>query len=138
MLTGHSAGVESRAVSPDGRYLVSGGKLSFCLLGLASHLDPDDAASVLVWNLLTGELVQSIHCPFNGAISAVVWVCLRDTHDFSFVFGCADGSLHLYRRKSLNVRRDVLIFSLPAQQTCRSISNSSPSIAKVIMVRSKI
>ncbi|KLO04064.1 WD40 repeat-like protein, partial [Schizopora paradoxa] len=82
-LTGHSAGVECLAISSDGRLLVSG----------------DDAAYVFIWNLSTGELVQSIHNPFNGAISAVVWVHLRDSTDPCFVFGCADGSLHLYRRR---------------------------------------
>ncbi|KLO04052.1 hypothetical protein SCHPADRAFT_841082, partial [Schizopora paradoxa] len=58
---------------------------------------------VIVWNLTTGELVQSIQCPFNGAISAVVWIHLRDTKDTCFVFGCADGSLHVYRRKGANL-----------------------------------
>ncbi|KLO04610.1 WD40 repeat-like protein, partial [Schizopora paradoxa] len=86
-LTGHTAGIECLAISPDGRTLVSG----------------DDAASVIVWNLTTGELVQSIQCPFNGAISAVVWIHLRDTKDTCFVFGCADGSLHVYRRKGANL-----------------------------------
>ncbi|KLO05305.1 WD40 repeat-like protein [Schizopora paradoxa] len=50
-LAGHSAGVECLAISPDGRTLVSG----------------DDAASIIVWNLTTGEQIQSINCPFNGA-----------------------------------------------------------------------
>ncbi|KLO04592.1 WD40 repeat-like protein, partial [Schizopora paradoxa] len=81
-LVGHTAGVECLAISPDGRMLVSG----------------DDAACVLLWNLATGERVQTISCPFNGAISAVIWVQLRESNDLCFVFGCADGSLHLYRR----------------------------------------
>ncbi|KLO04860.1 WD40 repeat-like protein, partial [Schizopora paradoxa] len=55
-------------------------------------------ACVLLWNLATGERVQTISCPFNGAISAVIWVQLRESNDLCFVFGCADGSLHLYRR----------------------------------------
>ncbi|KLO03932.1 WD40 repeat-like protein [Schizopora paradoxa] len=84
VLRGHAAGVECLAISPDGRLLVSG----------------DDDAVVLIWDLKTGEQIQSISCPFNGAIGAIAWIQFRDSDDSCFVFGCADGSLHLYRRKS--------------------------------------
>lgn len=61
-----------------------------------------DDAQLVLWNLQTGEKVQTVLCPFHGPIGAVAWVNLgRDSS--GFVFGCADGSLHLYQRSDRNV-----------------------------------
>lgn len=107
-LTGHRSGIECLAISPDGLHLVSGGASSLAsltnltLISIANGIDDD--ACVFIWNLTSGESLQKIHCPFNGAISAIVWVRIWDSTDPTFVFGCADGSLHMYRRKGENVR----------------------------------
>ncbi|KZP07475.1 WD40 repeat-like protein [Athelia psychrophila] len=74
---GLSEGINALAISPDGDNLLSG-----CNDG-----------QLVVWNLLTGERIQDIDCAFNGQISCSVWVDTKET----FVFGCADGSIHLYK-----------------------------------------
>ncbi|KZP30002.1 WD40 repeat-like protein, partial [Athelia psychrophila] len=76
-LQGLSEGVNTLAVSPDRLYLLSG-----CNDG-----------QIFIWNILTREILQDIDCAFNGQISCSVWM---DTTR-SFVFGCGDGSVHLYR-----------------------------------------
>ncbi|OBZ68261.1 hypothetical protein A0H81_12041 [Grifola frondosa] len=77
----HTKSINALAVSPDGAVLLSGA----------------DDAVVVVWNLRTGEKLQEIHCTFNGPISAIAWLGTSVTNN-TFIFGCADGSLHLYQR----------------------------------------
>jgi hypothetical protein len=57
-----------------------------------------DDGLVVLWNLKTGETLQEISCAFHGPVSALAWVGFGEDKDESFIFGCADGSLHLYRR----------------------------------------
>jgi WD40 repeat protein len=61
-----------------------------------------DDTQVVVWNLQTGEKVQIVSCAFHGPIGAVAWIN-TDGKCSGFVFGCADGSLHLYQRTDRNV-----------------------------------
>lgn len=63
----------------------------------------DDDAIVIVWNLTTGEATQKISSVYHGAISATIWISINDSSEPAFVFGCADGSIHLYMRKSAHV-----------------------------------
>ena len=51
-----------------------------------------------VWDLESGEEVQSISCVFHGPVAAATWISMRQVGDKGFVFGCADGTLHVYRR----------------------------------------
>ncbi|TDL24059.1 WD40 repeat-like protein, partial [Rickenella mellea] len=81
-LKGHSKGINCLSVSLDGTLLLSGG----------------DDAKLVVWNLGTGEDIQHISCVVNGAVGAVAWITFG-TVDSAFVFGCADGTLHVYRRQ---------------------------------------
>ncbi|KAF7983513.1 hypothetical protein HWV62_21850 [Athelia sp. TMB] len=76
-LQGLSEGVNALAISPDGLFLLSG-----CTDG-----------QLMIWNITTGERLQDIDCAFNGQISCITWT---DTTR-AFVFGCGDGSVHLYR-----------------------------------------
>ncbi len=67
----------------------------------------DDDAVVIIWNLTTGETTQRIDCAYHGPISAIVWIHINDSTEPAFVFGCADGSLHLYKKKMGGVRESV-------------------------------
>lgn len=57
---------------------------------------PGDDALVVVWNLDTGTHLQDISCPFNGPITAAVWLPSAQGSATAFSFGCADGSIHAY------------------------------------------
>ena len=55
-----------------------------------------DDGSVKIWNVQSGELKQEIRCVFHGSIGSVAWVDLGCGLYQAFVFGCSDGTLHLY------------------------------------------
>jgi hypothetical protein len=69
-------------ISPDGSTLFSAG----------------DDARLIVWNLQTAEIAQEFNCSFNGPITCIVSFQLKDSEVVIFVFGCVDGSLHVYRQ----------------------------------------
>jgi WD40 repeat protein len=54
-LKGHRLSIESIAITPDGRRAVSGGH----------------DKSVKLWNLVTGELIDSLYPPHEGVVHAV-------------------------------------------------------------------
>src|SRR5215470_6735618 len=98
LFNAHTKAIGTLSISSDGRLLLSGGKLR-------RHCNTDsftvyvgDDARVVVWNLQTGELMQQIFCHFNGYIASSAWINIWETHELGFVFGCADGSLHIYRQ----------------------------------------
>ncbi len=63
-----------------------------------------DDACLVVWNLKTGENVQDIWCTFNGPVSCIAWIASdKQNEEDVLVFGCADGSLHVYERMDHNV-----------------------------------
>ncbi|KAI0948070.1 hypothetical protein AcW1_009672 [Taiwanofungus camphoratus] len=77
----HYKDVDSISVSPDGSLLLSDG----------------DDALLVIWNLQSGEKLQEIQCLFHEPISAIVWIELgHGKNQLAFVFGCADGTLHIY------------------------------------------
>ncbi|OBZ70602.1 hypothetical protein A0H81_09014, partial [Grifola frondosa] len=90
-LSRHTRSLNSLAISPDGSVLLSGG----------------DDALVVIWNLTTYEKMQEVKCLFNGPVSIVHWMGTENCGGMSFIFGCADGSLHIYQRVDLNVRTFV-------------------------------
>jgi WD40 repeat protein len=53
---------------------------------------------LVIWDLESGNEIQSISCVFHGPVSAATWVSRPQVIEKSFVFGCADGTLHVYRR----------------------------------------
>lgn len=75
-------------------------------MAYAYCVHPGNDGQLVVWNLLTGERIQDIDCAFNGQISCSVWVDTKET----FVFGCADGSIHLYKWSEVKVNGQL--FSL--------------------------
>ncbi|KLO04551.1 WD40 repeat-like protein [Schizopora paradoxa] len=81
-LTGHKSGIQCVAISPDGSKILSG----------------DDDAWLFLWDVKSGEVIQKLSTPFNGAIGAVVWAP-RERDSMAFVLGCADGSILLYQEQ---------------------------------------
>ena len=73
---------------------------------------PGDDAELVVWNLSTGEMMQTIPCPFFGAVGAIVWLPAMSVLSHGFAFGCADGSIHIYTRDDTTV--GLALFSRPA------------------------
>ena len=73
---------------------------------------PGDDAELVVWNLSTGEMMQTIRCPFFGAISAIVWLPAMPGLGHGFAFGGADGSIHIYTRDDTIV--SLALFFVPA------------------------
>lgn len=68
-----------------------------------------DDAEIVVWNLLTGEKMQVIPCPYFGAVAALIWFPATHSLSHGFAFGCADGSIHIYTRDDTTVRRLLII-----------------------------
>jgi hypothetical protein len=56
---------------------------------------------------MTGEKMQEVSCNFHGPVTSIAWMPLTEGN-LVFVFGCVDGSLHVYRRMkgSVGVRID--------------------------------
>ena len=44
-------------------------------------------SQLAVWDLRTGEELQTVSCAFHGPISCMVWI---SSEVISFAFGCAD------------------------------------------------
>ncbi|KAG6381506.1 WD40-repeat-containing domain protein [Boletus reticuloceps] len=80
-LTRHTKAVNALAVSPQGSMLLSGGNDS----------------RVVLWNLISGEMIQEYCVPSAGFVSCLAWVNLSNEED-AFVFGASDGNIHLYAR----------------------------------------
>ena len=72
---------------------------------------PGDDAELVVWNLLIGKMMQTIHCPFFSAISAIVWLPAMPGLGHGFAFGCADGSIHIYTHDNTIV--SLALFFVP-------------------------
>jgi hypothetical protein len=68
-----------------------------------------DDAKLIIWNLTTGEKLQEISCVFHGPISASTWIQLGDGDQRFFVFGCADGTIHLYGSKDYKVNSVIFL-----------------------------
>lgn len=51
--------------------------------------------TIIVWDMKCANLLQSINRSFNGPVLAVAWLQPDDEGRNTFVFGCADGYLHL-------------------------------------------
>ena len=60
----------------------------------------------MVWRLDTGERLQDLSVAADGPISSICWI---ETGELGpnrvFVFGCADGVLHVYRKTEVAVSR---------------------------------
>lgn len=100
----HTVSVNAVALSSDGDRLLSGGKSKSLPSGhLDTHNCIGDDADIVVWDILTGEKVQVIRCAFHGPIGALAWIPQKPGLAPGFIFGCADGSIHLYQRVESSV-----------------------------------
>jgi WD40 repeat protein len=63
---------------------------------------PDDDATVVIWDLESGSEVQSISVRFHGPVSVTGW--LEVSRGRGIAFGCADGSIFIYRQVGYGVR----------------------------------
>ena len=59
----------------------------------------DDQSVVLVWDIEAGEVIHELALPFFGQVVSGTWYT-TDENLLSFVVGCADGSMHVYRSET--------------------------------------
>ncbi|THH08996.1 hypothetical protein EW146_g8811 [Bondarzewia mesenterica] len=95
-LATHKNGISSLAISLDHACLLSGG----------------DDVVLIVWNLRMGKNMQEINCIFHGPVAAITWIDLGMSDKKAFVFGCADGTLHLYQWGDINSRFEFVSLTI--------------------------
>ncbi|KAG2742115.1 WD40 repeat-like protein, partial [Suillus brevipes Sb2] len=83
-LTRHTQAVNVLAVSMHGALLITGGNDS----------------RIVVWSLLSGEMIQEIFAPGAGYISAIIWMDFDDHGESAFAFGASDGNIQIYERSN--------------------------------------
>ena len=110
----HTAAVNTLSINPEGDRLLSAGKYAHPTIfsqtraNLQKYTLGNDA-KVIIWILTSGEKLQVIACPFNGAVGAAVWFPSTSGLRHGFAFGCADGSIHVYTSDEVTVCRDLTI-----------------------------
>ena len=62
------------------------------------------ASQISIWDIGTGEVLQEIMQHYHGAVNAVAPVKLQHSKLPAFICGCADGTIHLFKRKESNIR----------------------------------
>ncbi|KAG1766211.1 WD40-repeat-containing domain protein, partial [Suillus occidentalis] len=55
---------------------------------------------IVVWNLVSGEMIQEIFTPAAGYISAITWMDGDDGGETTFAFGASDGNIQVYERSN--------------------------------------
>jgi len=85
-----------------------------------------DDALVVLWDLDTGAKLQDISSPFNGPITAVVWLPTAQGSATAFAFGCADGSIHVYVQQPHQVSSFEVLAAELTFHTIRKITRSHP------------
>ncbi|KAF8875832.1 WD40-repeat-containing domain protein, partial [Infundibulicybe gibba] len=77
----HTKPINTLKISGDGTTLISGA----------------DDGTLAVWDLGSGKHIQIISIVFNGPVSAATWMPLAANGlAQTFIFGCSNGSLHVY------------------------------------------
>ena len=72
---------------------------------LLSNIHKGDDAHLSVWKIATGEQMQTVASIFFGPVTTIAWVEYGNIGaNRAFVFGCEDGSLHMYRKVEGKVR----------------------------------
>ncbi|KAG2145752.1 WD40-repeat-containing domain protein [Suillus cothurnatus] len=83
-LSRHTKAVNVLAVSMHGALLLTGGNDS----------------RIVVWSLVSGEMIQEIFTPAAGYISAITWMDVDDRGETTFAFGASDGNIQVYERSN--------------------------------------
>ena len=110
----HTASVNTLSINPEGNRLLSAGKYAHPIIfsqtwaNLQKYTLCNDA-EVIIWNLTSGEKLQVIASPFNGAVGGAVWFLSTSGLGHGFALGCADGSVHVYMSDEVTVCRDLTI-----------------------------
>lgn len=55
---------------------------------------------IVVWSLVSGEMIQELFVPAAGYISAIIWIDFDDHGESAFVFGASDGNIQIYERSN--------------------------------------
>ncbi|KAG2115322.1 WD40 repeat-like protein [Suillus discolor] len=55
---------------------------------------------IVVWSLVSGEMIQEIFAPGAGYISAIIWMDFDDHGESAFAFGALDGNIQIYERSN--------------------------------------
>ncbi|TEB39420.1 WD40 repeat-like protein [Coprinellus micaceus] len=88
-LTGHTKPVNTLAISPDQAFILSGG----------------DDCILIIWDVLSGRLLQEIRVHINGPVGSATWVWTdEDRVSSGFIFGCADGTVQYFRKEAASFR----------------------------------
>ncbi|KAG1784435.1 WD40-repeat-containing domain protein [Suillus plorans] len=97
-LNRHTKAVNVLAVSKHGSLLLTGG----------------NDGCVVVWSLTSGEMIQEIHSPAAGYISAIIWADIDDRGETMFAFGASNGNIQMYEYDALFEFRSATIGHLGA------------------------
>jgi hypothetical protein len=79
---------------------------------------------IVVWSLVSGEMIQEIFTPAAGYISAITWMDVDDRGETTFAFGASDGNIQVYERSHDVSDRASLLLSLMAVDHHRRCSDS--------------
>ena len=55
---------------------------------------------IVVWSLVSGEMIQELFVPAAGYISAIIWIDFDDHGESAFAFGASDGNIQIYERSN--------------------------------------
>ncbi|KAG2151554.1 WD40-repeat-containing domain protein, partial [Suillus bovinus] len=79
-LTRHTKAVNILAVNMHGTLLLTG----------------SNDSQIVIWSLLSGEMIQEIFTPAADYISAITWMHINNHSETSFAFGVSDGNIQVY------------------------------------------
>ncbi|KAG2341222.1 WD40 repeat-like protein, partial [Suillus weaverae] len=124
-LARHTKAVNILAVNVHGTLLLTGGNDS----------------QIVVWSLVSGEMMQEIFTPAAGYISAITWMHGNDHSEMSFAFGASDGNIQVYERsndelfefQSMTISHSSAVESLawdPVHQRLASAGSGRPHVWK--------
>ncbi|KAG1736392.1 WD40-repeat-containing domain protein [Suillus paluster] len=65
---------------------------------LASKIGNDSC--IVVWSLVSSEMIQEIFTPAAGYISAIIWMDVNNHGETTFAFGASDGNIQVYERSN--------------------------------------
>ncbi|KAG0692287.1 WD40 repeat-like protein [Suillus ampliporus] len=122
-LTRHTKAVNVLAMSMDGTLLLTGGNDS----------------QIVIWSLVSSEMIQEIFTPAAGYISAITWIHINNHSKASFAFGASDGNIQVYERsndalfefQSITISHSGAVESLawdPVHQRLASAAGGRPHV----------
>jgi hypothetical protein len=83
----------------DGTLLLTGGNHPISPLTCTDSQIGNDS-QIVIWSLVSGEMIQEIFTPAAGYISAITWIHVDNRSKASFAFGASDGNIQVYERSN--------------------------------------